>query len=335
MQTSQTRVVLGKLLGRGCQASVYQAVVNGTQLVVVKSYHSRTHPEAAAREATREVSAYLRIFGHDGADAFVPRMIFAHETHIGLELCPGGDLLSVAQQHGQMRDDEARVWVRSLLLALDFLHTTCHVAHLDVKLDNCLIDDRGRLRLADFGLAEVMDGVDGRCNKVCGSHPYASPEVVCREQGPYLARAADVWSAGICAYVLVAGVFPFRASLALKERFLLQMRERRSGVTEVLSADAVQKLGTSDLIPFLDACWDFDAERRPTAASLLPSVVAAHHAASSVATPVRTKRTHTTRSAPYDVVECRSSFHPCGGGSPSRSSDAQRARASSIVANAP
>jgi len=82
------------------------------------------------------------------------------------------------------------------------------VTHRDIKLENCLLDGRGNVKIADFGLAAVSTA--GALLTVhCGSPSYAAPEIVGRR--PYEGPPADVWSLGVVTYAMLCGHLPFQS----------------------------------------------------------------------------------------------------------------------------
>jgi len=85
----------------------------------------------------------------------------------------------------------------------------CHrnmVVHRDLKPENLLLDSRGNIKLADFGLSNIMR--DGHLLKTsCGSPNYAAPEVISGKL--YAGTEVDVWSCGVILYALLCGSLPF------------------------------------------------------------------------------------------------------------------------------
>ena len=78
--------------------------------------------------------------------------------------------------------------------------------HRDLKAENILLDRYNNIRLIDFGLSNGFSKIDPELKTACGSPAYAAPEMI---QGCPYTKAADVWSAGVVLYAMVAGRLPF------------------------------------------------------------------------------------------------------------------------------
>ncbi|KAJ2709020.1 serine/threonine protein kinase, partial [Coemansia spiralis] len=89
------------------------------------------------------------------------------------------------------------------------------IAHRDLKLENCLLTDRGVVKIIDFGCATVyktpFQKEPSQVVGVCGSDPYIAPEVLLsRRQIAYYAQIADIWSVGIMYMCMTLLKFPWR-----------------------------------------------------------------------------------------------------------------------------
>merc|ERR1719436_1265176 len=90
----------------------------------------------------------------------------------------------------RLREDEARRFFQQILAGVEYCHQ-CMVTHRDLKPENLLLDSNLHVKIADFGLSNMMR--DGEFLKTsCGSPTYASPEVVSRKA--YVGPEVDVWS---------------------------------------------------------------------------------------------------------------------------------------------
>ncbi|PLW22490.1 hypothetical protein PCASD_10815 [Puccinia coronata f. sp. avenae] len=130
--------------------------------------------------------------------------------YIILDYAVGGDLFDqLVPDVGLCNDDEViHFYFRQLMSGLHFCHSK-GVVHRDLKPENILLDGRGNLLISDFGLCSVYkhNGKERMLTEVCGSAPYAAPELALGR--PYHGPAIDLWSSGIILYVLLVGNTPW------------------------------------------------------------------------------------------------------------------------------
>jgi len=152
--------------------------------------------------------------------------------YLFMEYASGGDLFSYVQRHGCLEEAKARTFCKQALEALAHCHTH-KIAHHDVKLENMLLATDRTLRLSDFGLSQRMHSVDG-ITSFSGSPLYMAPEIFSLQ--PHNDRV-DVWSLGVCLYVMVTGMFPFVANTYedLEERVMFDSVPVFCGVSEELT----------------------------------------------------------------------------------------------------
>ena len=92
--------------------------------------------------------------------------------------------------------------------ALTFIHSK-GIAHRDLKLENLLFDENMNLKIADFGLSNIM--TDGKSLKTfCGSPDYAAPEIL--KNAAYDGTKIDAWSTGVILYTMLCGRLPFEST---------------------------------------------------------------------------------------------------------------------------
>ncbi|XP_063562634.1 ribosomal protein S6 kinase-related protein isoform X2 [Gorilla gorilla gorilla] len=116
------------------------------------------------------------------------------------------DLYSLWLAVGCFPEASIRLFAAELVLVLCYLHDL-GIMHRDVKMENILLDERGHLKLTDFGLSRhVPQGA--RAYTICGTLQYMAPEVL--SGGPYN-HAADWWSLGVLLFSLATGKFPVAA----------------------------------------------------------------------------------------------------------------------------
>lgn len=135
------------------------------------------------------------------------------------EYCVGGSLDKLIGKEESMKCDQFIKYISSISDALCYLHEL-NMVHHDIKPANIFIDEYGRAKLGDFGLASTYQTNRDLCNKFVGSIAYSPPEVL--QLKPYDPFKADVWSFGVLLYQLFTGNLPFMAAdkKLLKEAIL-------------------------------------------------------------------------------------------------------------------
>lgn len=117
----------------------------------------------------------------------------------------GSELFNYIVEHGRMPEDKARQFFQQIVCAVEYCHRH-KIVHRDLKPENLLLDDQLHVKIADFGLSNIM--TDGNFLKTsCGSPNYAAPEVISGKL--YAGPEVDVWSCGVILYVLLVGRLPF------------------------------------------------------------------------------------------------------------------------------
>ncbi|XP_033166710.1 cAMP-dependent protein kinase catalytic subunit 2 isoform X2 [Drosophila mauritiana] len=119
-----------------------------------------------------------------------------------LPLVNGGELFSYHRRVRKFNEKHARFYAAQVALALEYMHKM-HLMYRDLKPENILLDQRGYIKITDFGFTKR---VDGRTSTLCGTPEYLAPEIV--QLRPYN-KSVDWWAFGILVYEFVAGRSPF------------------------------------------------------------------------------------------------------------------------------
>lgn len=127
------------------------------------------------------------------------------DIFVVMEYVSGGELFDFIVSRGRLPADEARHFFHQIVSAIEYCHFN-KVVHRDLKPENLLLDSDNNIKLADFGLSNVVhDGDFLRTS--CGSPNYAAPEVI--SGNLYAGAEVDVWSCGVILYALLCGTLPF------------------------------------------------------------------------------------------------------------------------------
>ncbi len=201
------RYLHARHLASGGMAAVFAAedVVLG-RAVAVKVLSERFLTDLdAVRRFEREARAAAKASQHPNVVTIYD--VGEHDGYpfIVMELMSGGSLATVLRDGRPSRENALR-WIGEAAAALDHAHEH-GIVHRDVKPGNLLLDERGRLGVADFGIARLaFESAVTQTGQVLGTAAYISPE---QARGEGVSAASDRYSLAVVAYELLTGTRPY------------------------------------------------------------------------------------------------------------------------------
>jgi eukaryotic-like serine/threonine-protein kinase len=202
------RYRIGTRIARGGMASVYEATdLRLDRTVAVKVMHPGLGDDNEfAERFVREARAAARL-SHPNVVAVYDQGDDAGTVFLAMELIPGHTLRDVIRKESPMSPPRALAMIEPVLSALASAHRA-GLVHRDVKPENVLIADDGRVKVADFGLAKAVSADTQHTatgGVLIGTVSYLAPELVI--SGRADARA-DVYAAGVVLFELLTGTKP-------------------------------------------------------------------------------------------------------------------------------
>jgi serine/threonine protein kinase len=213
-------------IGRGGMGVVYKArqlALDRVVAIKLLSAEIADKPGFAERFG-REAKAMARL-NH-------PNVVAVYDCHQSAKLCylvmefiDGANLRELTQT-GRLSPSEALAIVPQICDALQYAHDQ-GIVHRDIKPENILIDRQGRVKIADFGLAKLLDDASAsveltRSHMVMGTPRYMSPEQV--ETPLDVDHRADIYSLGVVIYELLTGELPMGRFAAPSEKVQIDVR---------------------------------------------------------------------------------------------------------------
>jgi beta-lactam-binding protein with PASTA domain/predicted Ser/Thr protein kinase len=269
--------VLGHL-GTGGMADVYCA--HDMQLerkVALKLLHDRFAQDEEFVERFRREASSAAGLQHQYVVSVYDRGEYDGTPYIAMEYVDGRTLKQLVRDDGPLDPARAANLTVQILRAARFAHRR-GVIHRDFKPQNVIVDDEGRAKVTDFGIARAGASDMTQTGSIMGTAQYLSPE---QAQGHAVNARSDLYSIGIILYELLTGRVPFDAESAVTVA-LKQVSESpypptklNPAVTPELEAIVLRALAKDPADRFADAD-EFIAALEAAASRIpSPSVIAA------------------------------------------------------------
>ncbi len=200
------------ILGKGGMGVVYRAFDPAIQRqvaikTITKSTMDPSELQYALTRFRHEAQAVGRLT-HPRIAAIYDYGEDLELAYIVMELVNGDTLFHHLRDNAHFGLKEIGEIIRQLLDGLDYAHNQ-GVVHRDIKPSNILINDDGRIKISDFGIARLDTSTLTQVGEIMGSPSYMSPEQIL---GTEAGARSDIYSVGVIAYELLAGAKPFTGS---------------------------------------------------------------------------------------------------------------------------
>jgi len=205
-----------ELLARGGMAEVYRATDEelGREVAVKVLSDRFAEDESLRLRFSREALAAARLSGDPHIVTIFDVVEHGGRPMIVMELLPGGSLEQRLTRGVPCAPRQVLDWLDDAAAAIDSAHAA-GIVHRDVKPGNLLLDERGRVKVADFGIASAA-GLDSftQTGTILGTAGYLSPE---QARGERSTPASDRYGLAIVAWELFTGRRPFEAQTPAAE----------------------------------------------------------------------------------------------------------------------
>jgi serine/threonine-protein kinase len=203
-------------VGSGGMAEVYLAEdqLLGRQVAVKLLHHHFAEDQEFVERFRREASSAAGL-SHPNIVGIFDRGEWQGTYYIAMEYVAGRSLKTVVREQGALQPAVAIDLVSQILHAARFAHRR-GVIHRDLKPHNVLLDEDGRVRVTDFGIARAGASDMTLTGSIMGTAQYLSPE---QAQGLAVGATSDLYSVGVILYELLTGVVPFEGETAVAIAF--------------------------------------------------------------------------------------------------------------------
>jgi beta-lactam-binding protein with PASTA domain/tRNA A-37 threonylcarbamoyl transferase component Bud32 len=256
-------------IARGGMATVYLAIDRrlGREVALKIMHHHLADDESFTSRFVREARSAARL-SHPNVVQVYDQGSDGDLLYLAMEYLPGRTLREVLIERGVLTPREALTVFEPILDALSAAHRA-GIVHRDVKPENVILTDDGRVKVADFGLARGATASTATTGQLMGTVAYLAPELVTR--GIADARS-DVYASGIMLFEMLTGCQPFTGDVPIQVAYR-HVHEQVPAPSRLVPQLPVQ---LDDLV--LAAAAN-DPGRRPGSAGELLALVRQAHAA--------------------------------------------------------
>lgn len=211
MSSTFGRYLILKELGMGGMASVDYAQDQDTgEYVALKRLHIHLATDPSIVQRFIHESRIAVKLDHPNIVKVVDSGMVEKTPYIALEYLDGGSLAQLFKKTVQLSVKRIVNILGQVGSGLDYAHTK-GIVHRDVKLENVLRSQTGRIALADFGIARIASETRlTSTGMIIGTPHYMPPEQIQGEKN--IDHRADLYAFSVMSYLLLTGFFPFRTN---------------------------------------------------------------------------------------------------------------------------
>ncbi|MGW9415216.1 Stk1 family PASTA domain-containing Ser/Thr kinase [Arthrobacter cupressi] len=247
----QRYLVRTRLAGGG-MSTVYLATDERLDRdVALKVLHPHLANDASFLERLRREARAAASLSHPHVVGVLDQGQDGHIAYLVMEYIKGHTLRDVLQEKGGLSPRLALALIDPVIEGLAAAHSA-GLIHRDVKPENVLIADDGRIKVGDFGLARAVTAATST-GSLIGTVAYLAPELVLGEAAD---ARSDIYSAGVMLYEMLTGTQPYSGEVPIQVAY-------KHVNAEIPAPSAAAPGLVSDLDELVQWCTAKDPEQRP------------------------------------------------------------------------
>jgi len=252
-----------KLIGHGSGGTVQKALHVPTQRLVALKVITLDVKESVRKQILLELKTLYRTQS-EYVVTFYDAFFSEGSIFIALEYMDGGSLADLLKLNGCIPERILARITTQVLRGLVYLHKSLHLIHRDIKPSNLLLNTRGEVKIADFGVSGQLAHTLSQAVTWVGTVTYMSPE---RISGRSYSYDSDLWSLGLTLVECTLGRYPYPGDGGRGEP--MGFWELLDFVVKSPPPTLPASKCSPELCAFVTACLQKEPEERLPAAKLL------------------------------------------------------------------
>jgi len=255
-----------KLLGHGSGGMVQKAHHVPSKRVVALKVITLDVKESVRKQIILELKTLYR-----NQSEYIVSLYDAFYTEgsifIALEYMDGGSLADLLKASGKIEERVLANVTTQVLRGLVYLHKSLHLIHRDIKPSNLLLNTKGKVKIADFGVSGQLAHTLSQAVTWVGTVTYMSPE---RISGKSYSYDSDLWSLGLTLVECALGRYPYSANAnSAQTGQPVSFFELLDFIVQSPAPTLAANEFSPEFCSFVEDCLQKAPEERPSASELL------------------------------------------------------------------
>jgi len=170
--------------------------------------------------------------------------------YLVMDLLTGGDLRYHLCKIRRFSEEETQFFIACLLLGLEYIHGN-NIIHRDIKPENLVFDDKGYLRITDFGVAKIRK--EDNSSETSGTPGYMAPEVLMAQNHSF---PVDFFAIGVMGYEFMLGQRPYVGKNRKEIKHLVLRKQAKIGEDDIVDGWSMESVN------FINHCLKRKDSRR-------------------------------------------------------------------------
>ena len=239
------------VIGKGGFGKVWKVQYKKTnEYFALKEMSKRKILDKKSEKSINSERKFLSILNHP----FIVNMHYAFQDndnlYLVMDMLSGGDLRYHCSRYRSFSEEQTRFFIACITYSLEYIHTN-NVIHRDIKPENLVLDDKGYVRVTDFGIAKYNTADNS--SETSGTPGYMSPEVMNAENHSF---TADFFAIGVIGYEFLMGFRPYNG----KNR--KEIKEKIFGEKVEITLNQKKKGWSDDVIDFINKLLERNKDLR-------------------------------------------------------------------------